>query len=137
VSRGRTCRTATARLTACVLPLALASGCFSDRSILEVRGEFADCPVPLDAAARGDAFVIIRGLAFLPDTVRVRPGGGVTWINCEETGTEPHTSTAAEAGWNSPLLAAGQSFSRAFASPGRYDYHCAPHPFMRGVVIVE
>ncbi|MGH7542680.1 MAG: plastocyanin/azurin family copper-binding protein [Gemmatimonadota bacterium] len=34
------------------------------------------------------------------------------------------------------MLENGEGFSRRFDEPGRYPFHCTPHPFMKGVVIV-
>ncbi|MBV2194369.1 MAG: plastocyanin, partial [Azonexus sp.] len=30
-----------------------------------------------------------------------------------------------------------ESWQRRFEKPGRYDYHCGPHPEMKGVVVVS
>ena len=38
---------------------------------------------------------------------------------------------------SSPEIAGRGAFSRRFDRPGTYAYACAPHPFMRGVVIVR
>jgi plastocyanin len=115
----------------------LLAGCISDRWIADPVGDLADCVIPVDALARGDALVIIHRQAFVPDTVRLRPGRSVTWVNCEAVGSDPHTSTAEDGEWASPLLQAGDSWSVAFAAAGTHAYTCLPHPFMRAVVIVE
>jgi amicyanin len=115
----------------------LAAGCFSDRTVVDPSAELVTCVVPLEAVARGDALVFIRNLAFVPQSVRISPGRSVTWINCEAEGADPHTSTADDGAWDSPLLPSGASFSRQFTDTGSFEYHCLPHPFMRGEVIVE
>jgi plastocyanin len=66
--------------------------------------------------------------------VRIRPGERVTWISCDE---DPHTSTADAGEWSSPLLPPGAAFTQGFESAGEFSYHCEPHPFMTGRVIVE
>ena len=48
-----------------------------------------------------------------------------------------HTATADDGSWGSPLLKEGERYVRRFEQPGRYPYHCTPHPQMQGVVIVE
>jgi plastocyanin len=78
--------------------------------------------------------VVIQSFVFGPSEVRVRAGERVTWLNCD---TEPHTSTANNGEWASPLLGPGQGFTQTFPTPGQFDYHCEPHPFMTGRVIVE
>ena len=121
--------------------VALAAGCFSERThgggpTGPLTGE---CTIPLDSPIIGStgALVAIRNFSFQPVTVRVKPGTKVTWINCEPPGTDAHTSTSDAALWDSPFLAPGETYSFTFGTAGTFDYHCLPHPFMRGVVIVE
>ena len=92
------------------------------------------CNIELGEAFPGSTVVLIRSFTFDPFEVRVRPGERVTWINCDP---EPHTSTADNGEWASPLLATGQAFTQTFATVGQFAYHCEPHPFMAGLVIVE
>lgn len=127
-----------AALTAAVASGPLLGGCFSDRSIADIPDDLVTCVVPMEAVARGDALVFIRDLTFLPQTVRIRAGRGVTWVNCEGgADAHAHTSTADGGSWDSPLFQSGESFSQQFPAAGEFDYGCLPHPFMRGVVIVE
>ena len=37
----------------------------------------------------------------------------------------------------SPFLSPGDAFTRTFETPGEFAYHCEPHQFMVGRVIVE
>ena len=118
-------------LTAGLMAAVLAS-CFSDRgTTAPVEGE---CSFPIGDDVPGSTVVVIRRFAFGPGEVRVRAGERVTWINCDEDG---HTSTADGGEWTSPLLAPGDAFTRTFPAPGEFPYHCEPHPFMVGRVIVE
>lgn len=78
--------------------------------------------------------VEIREFRFQPDTLRVTPGTTVRWINRDAVA---HTSTAEDEGWSSPLIGPGETYTRRFGSAGTFNYHCSPHPFMRGVIIVE
>lgn len=113
--------------------------CFSDRqSITEPVADPA-CRIPMTSPIFGStrALVAIRGFSFRPDTVRIRPGTEVTWVNCEPETVDAHTSTSEDELWNSPFLEPGESYTRTFSAAGAFDYFCAPHPFMRGVVIVE
>lgn len=96
-----------------------------------------NCNVQLPPEAFGATVVTIRNFAFTPDTVRIRPGAKVTWVNCDAPGGEPHTSTSDTEAWSSPLLQAGASYTREFTDAGVFPYHCQPHPGMRGAVIVE
>ena len=108
------------------------AACFSERgTTAPVEGE---CRFPLGDDIAGSTIVVIRSFAFGPAEVRVRPGERVTWINCDE---DAHTSTADEGAWASPLLAPGDAFTQTFPDPGEFAYHCEPHEFMTGLVVVE
>ena len=113
----------------------LAAACFSERAT--VASPDALCTVPADVFGQGRAFVIIRDFAFFPDTISVTPGTTVTWINCEEAGTEAHTTTSDTQVWSSGPLVRADVFSHRFDQPGEYPYFCVPHPFMRAEVVVE
>ena len=84
--------------------------------------------------AGGENVVTIRDFAFSPAEIRIRPGETVQWVNND---TLTHTVTADDGAFDSDLLENGEGFSRRFDRPGRYPYHCTPHPFMTGVVVVE
>ena len=119
-----------------VVAIAGLTGCLSERASgpgLDLEG----CSAQLPSEAFGSTIVIIRDFAFTPAQVRVRPGTRVTWVNCGAVGSEAHTSTADANSWNSPLLAAGATYTREFAAAGAFAYHCQPHPGMKGTVTVE
>jgi plastocyanin len=77
--------------------------------------------------------ITVRGFAF-PGEARVRAGTQVVWTNGD---SDEHDVTAVDYRWGSPVLVVGASYARDFAEPGRYQYFCTIHPFMRGVLIVE
>jgi amicyanin len=83
-----------------------------------------------DATAVGDA-VTIKDFSYHPAELRVPVGTQVTWTNLD---TVAHSVTGS--GFDSGLLSQGQSWSHVFAAAGTYDYHCQPHPYMTGTVIV-
>lgn len=68
---------------------------------------------------------------FNPKTVEARAGDTVVWRNA---GTLEHSVTADT--FDAGLLAAGQTFSRTFDTPGVFAYRCTPHPWMKGIVRV-
>lgn len=109
--------------------------CFSER---DGTGpvDTGDCAIPLSAIGAGKVVVAIRNFTFSPDTVRVRPGTQVTWVNCETDVQDFHTSTST-GGWDSGALNRGEFYARTFGSTGDFGYFCEPHPFMRGAVIVQ
>jgi plastocyanin len=106
-----------------------AAGCFSERE--ETTGpSTAECRTP------GQPCVVeIRDYAFHPAEIHVAPGVTITWVNRD---VEAHTSTSDDGStWDSGLLFENETYERSFDQTGEFPYHCAPHPFMKGVVIVE
>lgn len=76
----------------------------------------------------------IRGMAFGPNRVEITAGATITWTNHDQV---VHTVTAADGSWDSGPIEPGRTWSRVFPAAGDYSYHCTPHPFMRGVVVVR
>ena len=111
--------------------------CLSERDGSEPVGVEGECRIPLSAIGANKVVVAIRNFAFFPDTVRVRPGTEVTWVNCETDVQDFHTSTSSTGAWDSGALNRGEVFSRSFGAAGAFEYFCEPHPFMRGAVIVQ
>ena len=111
--------------------------CFSERDATQPVIVEGECRIPLSAIGANKVVVAIRDFTFFPDTVRVRPGTEVTWVNCETTIPDYHTSTSTTGAWDSGALNRGEFYSRRFDSNGTFGYLCVPHPFMRGAVIVQ
>lgn len=81
------------------------------------------------------AEVRMTSVKFLGESVTIAAGQAVRWTNADPI---EHTVTfdgGAEAG--SPVIPPNGSYVRRFDKPGTYTYHCTPHPFMKGVVIVR
>lgn len=76
----------------------------------------------------------MRGMAFTPRRIEIAAGGTVTWRNNDQL---PHTVTANDASFSSPMILAGGTWSHTFSKPGTYAFYCTPHPFMRGVIVVR
>ena len=116
---------------------AIALACFSDRGAGPTVGGAAACRVPVTVIDSLHYLVAIRNFAFHPDSLKVPIGATVTWVNCEDVGQEPHTTTSDNAVWDSPHLSPGDRFSHTFPAGAVYPYHCTPHPFMTGKVDVQ
>lgn len=85
--------------------------------------------------AAADALdVHIPGTFFSPSAISVVAGDTVTWTNDTFT---THTVTADDGSFDSGRLGSGGRFTQTFATPGRYRYYCAIHPFMSGEVDVD
>ena len=114
-----------------------AIACFSERGSGPPVNSAAECRVPVTVIDSMHYIVAIRDFNFVPDSISVPPGATVTWVNCETPPQEPHTSTADGGAWNSPDLDPGHRFSHTFPAGGAFPYHCTPHGFMTGKVVVQ
>ncbi|HEV8264035.1 MAG TPA: cupredoxin family copper-binding protein [Gemmatimonadales bacterium] len=125
------------------LPLAVGAGlaataaCFSERAGGPTVNPAAECRVPVTVIDSMHFLVSIRDFAFHPDSIAVPVGATVTWVNCETPPQEPHTTTSDAPAWDSPELNPGDRYSRTFGAAGAFPYHCTPHPFMLGKIVVQ
>ena len=78
--------------------------------------------------------VEISRLAFRDKEIRIPVGTTVRWVNKDPVG---HTATSDDGGWGSALIGPGETWEYTFDTAGEFPYHCIPHPFMKGVVVVE
>jgi plastocyanin len=85
-------------------------------------------------SAGASASVSIKNMAFSPDTLRIKTGTTVTWMNNDGM---THTVTSNTALFDSGNLAAGLSFQYTFNAAGTFTYYCVIHAGMRGVVVVN
>jgi plastocyanin len=76
----------------------------------------------------------IRDFAFRAPDTTAAVGDTVVWINRDALA---HTTTADSGAWTSPELPAGGRFAFVPRRVGRYTYHCAAHPVMRGALAVR
>ena len=76
----------------------------------------------------------IKDFAFNPQTITVKLGEKVTWINRDE---EPHTVVSVEKQFKkSSALDTDQTFTITAVAPGTYSYFCSVHPKMTGTIVV-
>lgn len=120
-----------------VLLLVAGAGCFSERGTTTSPNVQGACDVPLSDVVPGATLVVVRDFSFEPREITIEVGGTVTWINCSSSSDPAHTTTADQRLWGSPEFVTGESFSFTFARAGQFPYHCEPHPFMTGEVVVE
>lgn len=77
----------------------------------------------------------IKDFAFNPQTITVKSGETITWINRDE---EPHTIVSVEKQFKkSPALDTDQQYTVTAGAPGTYSYFCSVHPKMTGTIVVE
>lgn len=78
--------------------------------------------------------VAIEDMRYNPQTLTVRRGDRVTWINEDLV---PHTVTADDGTFDSHLIQPGSSWTHVARKPGEYDYKCSLHVTMKGKILVR
>ena len=91
-------------------------------------------PAPAAPGAGKIADAGMRNFAFTPARIEIAAGTTVRWKNNDPVA---HTVTADDGSLDSGLIDGGATWSRTFDRPGEYPFHCTPHPFMKGVVVVR
>jgi 3',5'-cyclic-AMP phosphodiesterase len=92
-----------------------------------------DVPLESEAAVTGAHEVSIDNFSFTPAMTSVAAGTTISWMNRDDI---PHNVVSTEQKFKSPVLDAGEQFSRRFDAPGTYKYFCSIHPKMTGQIIV-
>jgi plastocyanin len=92
----------------------------------------------LTALVGAPASIAVRGFQFVPPETTVTAGTPVVWTNEDDISHAVASGTpdSLDGRFDGKLDRAGTMFTRLFDRPGVYPYHCARHPFMRGVVRV-
>ena len=78
--------------------------------------------------------VSITKAGFVPKDMTIAAGDTVTWTNAD---TSSHQVVSKDAGFATPLLKPGESYSFLFKTPGRYAYQDPAVKKMRGSVTVK
>ena len=92
------------------------------------------------AAVAGDinapvaATVTMSAIKFRADTIVIAVGQAVRWNNADPLG---HTVTFDNGEPGSALIDPNGAYVHRFDRAGTFTYHCTPHPFMKGVVVVK
>jgi plastocyanin len=90
----------------------------------------------ISALAQNVTEVRIEGYKFVPSDVTIKLGDSVRWINLEKR-TSHSVVFPAEGGLESERMFPEESWERRFEKAGRYEYHCGPHPEMKGLIVVS
>jgi plastocyanin len=88
---------------------------------------------PIRLARADEASVGIDNFAFTPDTLTVKPGATVTFVNHDDI---PHLVVAVDGKYRSKALDTNDRYSVTFDKPGEYAYFCGLHPHMKGKIVV-
>jgi plastocyanin len=100
-------------------------------SLFALAGEMKET----DSTSSKQNKIEIKDFAFNPQTITVKSGEKITWINRDE---EPHTIVSVEKQFKkSSALDTDQEFTITAGAPGTYSYFCSVHPKMTGTIVVE
>jgi len=103
---------------------------FLNLSLFALAGEMKNA----DETTTKQNRIEIKDFAFNPQTITVKSGEKVTWINRDE---EPHTIVSVEKQFKkSTALDTDQEFTITAGTPGTYTYFCSVHPKMTGTIVV-
>jgi len=109
----------------------LCSIAFLNLSLFAFASEMKDA----DGSSSRQNRIEIKDFAFNPQTITVKSGEKITWINRDE---EPHTIVSVEKQFKkSSALDTDQEFTITMGPPGTYTYYCSVHPKMTGTIVVE
>ena len=103
---------------------------FLNLSIFALAGQMKD----MDSTSNKQNRIEIKDFAFNPQTITVKSGEKITWINRDE---EPHTVVSVGKQFKkSPGLDTDQAYTIVAGAPGTYSYFCSVHPKMTGTIVV-
>lgn len=112
----------------------------------QMSGDFENgfempCTADSEHMVFGDYNIIIGNYEFQPQNLTVKVGTTVTWINMDFVGHNVEAGIHEEQEhidetFQSSILEHMESFSYTFNESGEYTYHCDPHPYMEGTIIV-
>ncbi len=77
--------------------------------------------------------IVIQNYAFVPAVYKVQKGTTVVWTNKD---IARHTVTGDSGGPSSAFFGTNETYSYTYTKAGTYPYHCEPHPYMTGKIIV-
>jgi plastocyanin len=99
-------------------------------SAFTLAGDMKDA----DSTSSKQNTIEIKDFAFNPQTITVKSGEKVTWVNRDE---EPHTVVSVGKQFKkSSALDTDQTFTITAGAPGTYTYFCSVHPKMTGTIVV-
>jgi plastocyanin len=80
--------------------------------------------------------VTILKFKFVPDSITIKSGDTVKWVNKEKR--QYHSVWFESLEKEDPgYFFPGESYSKTFTDKGEFNYRCGPHPKMKGVVTVK
>ena len=77
-----------------------------------------------------------KGFAVSPKLLTVKKGATVTWINQDDAEHDVTPEEETDDFKASELFSKGETYKVTFNTVGTYNYHCSPHPYMKGTIEV-
>ncbi len=119
-----------------MLVIVLGGGVLISRSNKKTDTSTSNKTASTPAATEDPNTVVMKDLDYQTKTLTVKKGTTVTWKNND---TASHTITfndTANSAMDGPLTAPGKTYQHTFDTAGTFAYHCMPHPFMKGTIVV-
>jgi len=86
------------------------------------------------------AYLSIVNYGFSPSSLTVKSGTTVVWTNMDRVDHTVtfggHGGAGTGSGMDSGMMGHMASHSYTFMEPGTYEYHCDPHSYMTGTIVV-
>ncbi len=82
----------------------------------------------------GEVTVEIKDFKYNPAALTVKKGTVVTFINRDLAG---HSATADDGSFDTGVLGQEKSKTVTFDKAGTFNFHCIPHPNIKGTITVE
>jgi len=79
--------------------------------------------------------VAISNFAYAPSEIHIKVGDKIIWTNEDSVGHTVTSDSGSEL--DSALFGKNETYEHVFNTSGNFTYHCTPHKFMTGKVIVE
>jgi plastocyanin len=89
--------------------------------------------IPTAAAATSETIAITKS-GFTPKTTTLAFGSKVTWRNDDSA---DHQVVANDGSFASPVLGHGKTYSFTFTRSGKFAYHDALHPSLKGTITIK
>jgi plastocyanin len=89
---------------------------------------------PANTDLANPAQVVIKDFMFTPNSITVKAGSTVNWVNRDD---EPHSVVSETGLFRSGAVDTGEEFAFKFDKPGTYHFSCSIHPRMIGTIVVE
>jgi plastocyanin len=97
-------------------------------------GTLKSAPPLAVEASRIEHVIEIQRFKFVPDTLSVRLGDTVTWINRD---IAPHTATATDKSWDTGDIKKGERKSIIVTNELARAYFCRFHPMMKATLSIR